>query len=84
MQLPSRDSESMGDTAESFSEDARRARAYSVSKNEDDAFAVVGEHAQPIDPAVGKRVVWKIDLVLIPVMFTRMNSSTLSSILSQT
>lgn len=62
----------MRDAAENFSDAARRSGVYSASKNEDDAFALVGEHAQPVDQAVERRVVWKIDLVLIPVMFTRM------------
>ncbi|KAF2104287.1 MFS general substrate transporter [Rhizodiscina lignyota] len=41
----------------------------SVERSKDDALAIVGEHAQPIDPAIARRVVWKIDIFLIPVMF---------------
>lgn len=36
--------------------------------DKDVAFALVGEHAQAIDPVVEARVVRKIDLFLIPAM----------------
>jgi hypothetical protein len=38
------------------------------SDGDDVALAIVGLHAQPIDPLVEARVVRKIDLFLIPAM----------------
>ncbi|KAK4934250.1 hypothetical protein LTR28_010765, partial [Elasticomyces elasticus] len=39
-----------------------------VSLDKDDAAAIVGEHAQNIDPVLEARVLRKIDLFLIPAM----------------
>lgn len=39
-----------------------------ISRDKDVALAIVGDHAQDIDPAVEARVVRKIDLFLIPAM----------------
>lgn len=39
-------------------------------EGKDDAIAIVGEHRHAIDPAVEARAVWKIDLYLVPAMFT--------------
>ena len=41
----------------------------SVSKSNDVALTIVGEHAQEIDPAMEARVIRKIDWFLIPAMF---------------
>lgn len=38
-------------------------------RHADDALALVGEHAQEIDPVIAQRVVRKTDMFLIPVMF---------------
>lgn len=40
--------------------------------DKDVAFALVGEHAQAIDPVVEARVVRKVDLFLIPAMIIGM------------
>ena len=42
--------------------------AAALSDGDDVALAIVGLHAQPIDPLVEARVVRKIDLFLIPAM----------------
>jgi hypothetical protein len=39
-----------------------------MSKGEDIAIGLVGEHAQEIDPDMEARVLWKIDWFLIPTM----------------
>lgn len=46
-------------------------------RNKDEALAIVGERAQLIDAAIARKVVRKIDLVLIPVMFMRTSSTHL-------
>jgi hypothetical protein len=53
----------------------RFARRVSDSGEKDLAFAIVGEHAQPIDPEVERRVVRKIDLFLIPSMLVGESSN---------
>ena len=40
-----------------------------ASGDKDIAAALVSEHAQPIDPAVERRVLRKIDLYFIPLMW---------------
>ena len=40
-----------------------------ASRDKDIAAALVSEHAQPIDPAVERRVLRKIDLYFIPLMW---------------
>lgn len=42
--------------------------ASSISLEKDAALALVGEHAQNIDPVLEARVLRKIDLFLIPAM----------------
>jgi hypothetical protein len=42
---------------------------HSFGEEKDVALALVGEHAQPIDPVLEARVVKRIDLLLIPTMF---------------
>ena len=44
----------------------------SDTMDKDVALAIVGEHAQPIDPMVEARVVRKIDVFLIPAMIIGM------------
>ncbi|CZR57690.1 related to allantoate transport protein [Phialocephala subalpina] len=45
-----------------------RPQIQDVDKDKDIAIAMVGEHRVPIDPAVERRTVRKIDLFLIPAM----------------
>lgn len=47
---------------------AERSTATDAASAKDEAIALVGEHAQAIDPAVERRVLRKLDLFLLPAM----------------
>jgi hypothetical protein len=52
--------------------DVEASELTSASTGKDVAIALVGEHAQAIDPAIEARVLRKIDVFLMPAMIVGM------------